>query len=465
MKIDLNSLLRHPVGKAVGKRVGLQAAPVLRRGRELPAGPIALAVLGSGARVTDALAGLGIATGSPVLDTPDERTTDSEGKQQPPRYPSPLGALVIDATGVDRVDVLEQVRALLRPAVRGLEPSGRIVVVATTPEAAGTLEGSAVAHALMGIVRSVARELRAGATANLLWVHPDANAGAVASSLRFFLEGRSAYVDGQPLRIGPTDVDLALAASAQPFERRIVVVTGAARGIGAAIARVFARDGAAVVAVDVPAAGAGLSQTANATRGTALQLDITAADAGERIAAHVAQRYGDDARIYALVHNAGILRDRMIANLDELRWGAVLEVNLLAHLRINERILDPELPGGLADGGRLLGLSSTSGVAGNRGQTNYAASKAGVMGWVQALAPVLAQRGITVNAVAPGFIETDMTAGIPFVNREMFRRSNSLLQGGQPVDVAETLAFLADPASAAISGQVLRVCGQAIVGA
>jgi 3-oxoacyl-[acyl-carrier protein] reductase len=110
-------------------------------------------------------------------------------------------------------------------------------------------------------------------------------------------------------------------------------------------------------------------------------------------------------------------------------------------------------------------VASTSGIAGNRGQTNYAASKGGVMGMVRASAPLLAANGGTINAVAPGFIETAMTARIPFAVREVGRRLNSLQQGGQPSDVAEAIAFLASDAAGGINGDVLRVCGQNLVGA
>jgi 3-oxoacyl-[acyl-carrier protein] reductase len=270
-------------------------------------------------------------------------------------------------------------------------------------------------------------------------------------------------VDGQAWRVGQALARHALVD--RPFEGRVVVVTGAARGIGAAIARTFARDGATVVAVDIPPAGDALAAVANEIGGSALQLDITAADAGRRIAEHVASRHGTDARIWALVHNAGITRDKLLANLDEKRWASVLDVNLAAEMRINDFLLHNDVPGGLGEEARIVGIASTSGVAGNKGQTNYAASKAGVMGLVWAMSEELADRPITVNAVAPGFIETEMTAAIPFVQREIFRRTNSLTQGGNPVDVAETLAYLCGPASGGVDGQVVRVCGQNLVGA
>ena len=114
---------------------------------------------------------------------------------------------------------------------------------------------------------------------------------------------------------------------------------------------------------------------------------------------------------------------------------------------------------------RVICISSTSGIAGNRGQTNYAASKAGIIGMVQAMAPAMARKDMTINAVAPGFIETAMTRAMPFAAREIGRRINSLNQGGLPVDVAETVAWLGQPGTAGVTGQVIRVCGQSILGA
>jgi len=211
--------------------------------------------------------------------------------------------------------------------------------------------------------------------------------------------------------------------------------------------------------VDVPAAGDQLAAVANEVRGTALQLDISRDDAGHRIIAHAAQRYG---RLDIMVHNAGITRDKLLANMDHAKWSSVIGINITAQLRINDALLASEH---FRESPRIVSVASTSGIAGNRGQTNYAASKAGVMGMVRASAPLLAAHGGSINAVAPGFIETEMTARIPFAVREIGRRLNSLQQGGQPADVAEAIAFLASDAAAGINGEVLRVCGQNMVGA
>jgi 3-oxoacyl-[acyl-carrier protein] reductase len=246
----------------------------------------------------------------------------------------------------------------------------------------------------------------------------------------------------------------------KPLAGKVGVVTGAARGIGACIAEVFARDGATVVAVDIEGAAEALQETATRVGGTALPLDVTAADAVGRITAHLAEHHGGRADI--LVNNAGITRDKLLANMDDARWDSVIAVNLVAPLRLTEGLV---ANGSIGSGGRVIGLSSMAGIAGNRGQTNYATTKAGMIGITQALAPKLADQGITINAVAPGFIETAMTAAIPLATREVGRRLNSLYQGGEPVDVAETIAYFASPASNAVTGNVIRVCGQAMLGA
>lgn len=371
---------------------------------------------------------------------------------------SRFGALVFDATGITDVEGLQELHTFFHPVLRRLAPSGRVVVLGTAPEHTGTVDESVAQRALEGFTRSVAKEEVRGATAQLVYLAPSAGVDQLESTLRFLLSGRSAFVDGQVVRVDGDQPD-APQSWDRPLAGKVAVVTGAARGIGAAIAEVLARDGAHVVCADVPAAGESLSATANAVGGTSLALDVTAPDAGSVLAQHLLTRHGG---ADIVVHNAGITRDKKLVNMDVDRWTSVMAVNLVAPQRITAALLEA---GALHEGGRVVGVSSMAGIAGNAGQTNYAASKAGVIGLVQALAPQLAEQGITINAVAPGFIETAMTAAIPLVTREGGRRLSSLGQGGLPVDVAETVAWFASPGSASVTGQVVRVCGQSLLGA
>lgn len=375
-------------------------------------------------------------------------------------YDSSFGGLVFDATGITQVSELEQLFEFFQPVIRNLAPSARVVVLGTTPEETSSVDEHVAQRALEGFTRSVGKEIKRGSTAQLVYVSPKASTGlsGVESTLRFLLSAKSAFVDGQVIVVGAED-SVAPASWDKPLEGKVAVVTGAARGIGATIAEVLARDGAHVVCADIPAAGEALSETANKVGGTSLALDVTAADAAEVLAAHLLERHGG---ADIIVHNAGITRDKTLANMDEGRWNMVMNVNLLAPQKITEHLVEK---GALKEGGRVVDVSSIAGIAGNRGQTNYGTSKAGVIGLVHAEAPVLAKKNITINAVAPGFIETAMTAAIPFATREAGRRMSSLLQGGETVDVAETVAYFASPASNAVTGQVVRVCGQSLLGA
>ncbi|KWX65644.1 3-oxoacyl-ACP reductase [Mycobacterium sp. NAZ190054] len=377
------------------------------------------------------------------------------------RWADSFGGLVYDATGITEPEGLKGLYEFFTPLLRNLGHSGRVVVIGTTPEETGSVHERTAQRALEGFTRSLAKELRNGSTAALVYLSADAKPAATGleSTLRFILSGKSAYVDGQVFRVGAADA-APPADWDRPLDGKVAVVTGAARGIGATIAEVFARDGAKVVAVDVEGAAEALAETATKVGGTALTLDVTAADAVDRIAEHVREHH--EGRLDILVNNAGITRDKLLANMDESRWDSVIAVNLLAPLRLAEGLV---ASGVIGDGGRIIGLSSMAGIAGNRGQTNYAATKAGMIGLTDALAPLFAEKNITINAVAPGFIETKMTDAIPFATREVGRRLNSLFQGGQPVDVAEAIAYFASPGSNAVTGNTIRVCGQAMLGA
>jgi 3-oxoacyl-[acyl-carrier protein] reductase len=440
------------VGGALTKRLGLPAPPILQRhepGQPVVSAPVALGAA-RGGRLEEPAREVLRAIDAHVET--DVGSLDGQGS---------LSALVFDASGIDDSVRLRALYDFFHPLMRALRPSGRLVVLAGVPEEAGGPRKATAQRAIEGFVRSAAKEIgRNGSTAQLVQV-ADGAEDAIESTLRFLLSARSAYVDGQVIRIeAVSPEDVAVPADwDRPLAGRVAAVTGAARGIGQAIAEVLAEQGAEVLGIDVPAAGEDLSKVANRIAGTSLVLDISDPGAPERLAEHVGARHG---RVDAFVHNAGITRDKTLARMAPEAWDAVLAVNLSSQERLNDALLEGGL---LGEGGRLISVSSVSGIAGNRGQANYATSKAGVIGMVAALAPAMRERRATINAVAPGFIETAMTAAMPLATREAGRRTSSLVQGGQPVDVAETIAWLASPASSGVNGNVVRVCGQALIGA
>ncbi|WP_026455552.1 3-oxoacyl-ACP reductase [Saccharomonospora iraqiensis] len=436
-----------PVGKFLTSKLGLPEPPVLRRyspGQPPLEGPALLGAAPNGRLEKTLATQLGNA-GIQVLRSASESS----------RY----GALVFDATGITDPSELRELHAFFHPVIRNIGHSGRVVVLGTPPEQVSGRERIAQ-RALEGFTRTVGKELKRGATSQLIYVAAGAEEVA-ESTLRFLLSAKSAFVDGQVIRVGATGTTTASAPDSweKPLDGKTALVTGASRGIGASIAEVLARDGAHVVALDIPAQGADLSAVANRTGGSALQLDITAADAPDRLAEYLTERHGG---VDVVVHNAGITRDKTLAKLSEAQWDSVLTVNLAAQLAVNDKLLADDV---LRDNGRIVGVSSIAGISGNVGQANYATSKAGVIGMVDDYAARMAERGATINAVAPGFIETQMTAAVPLMIREFGRRLSSLSQGGLPVDVAETVAWYANPASTAVNGNVVRVCGQGFLGA
>jgi len=434
-------IVNAPVVSTIAKQVGLPQPVELDRyrpGQPVIAGPV-LTGAAPGARLEKPIKAL--------LDAIGAERAGTEGKAK---------ALVFDASGIADSTELVELQRFFYPAVGRLQRSGRVVVLGTPPAQAGSPRAHTAQRALEGFTRSLAKEIGGrGATAQLVYVEPGAEE-ELASTLRFLLSPRSAYVDGQVVRIGKGVAPVPDLNWDQPLARKVALVTGAARGIGAAIATVLARDGAEVVGLDVPANAEELRKLTSDLGGSAIALDITAEDAPQQIAERL------EGGVDVVVHNAGVTKDRTIAKMPEERWTQLMEINLSSEERINDELLERGL---LNENGRIVCVSSMSGIAGNSGQTNYAASKAGVIGMVESMAPELAQRKATINAVAPGFIETQMTAAMPIGPREAGRRLSSLSQGGLPVDVAETIAWFASPASTGVNGNVVRVCGQSLLGA
>ena len=436
-------------GRTIAERLGLPTTAPLRRyapGQPVLAGPVRT---GGSGRLRAA-----------VAELLDRLPAAPAGTTDPGRHPGPQGraaALIFDATGIGDSAALRALYDFFHPAVRALDPCGRVVVLGTTPEKCTTLTAVAAQRALEGFVRSLGRELGRGRTAMLVYVAPGAERN-IESTMRFLLSAKSAYVSGQVIRVDPVPPAAPLDWD-RPFDGKVALVTGAAGDIGAATARVLARDGAHVICLDLPATAAALSAVATEVSGTAYPLDLTEPSAAERLAEYVEALHGG---IDIVVHNAGVARDRTLARMTAADWDSVLEVNLTCQERINAALLGQNL---VQPGGRLIGVSSVAAIAGNRGQVNYTTSKAGVIGLVCATAPMVSHLDITINAVVPGFIESAMTARMPLRLRVTARRMNSMGQAGQPVDVAETISWLASPGSSGVTGNVVRVCGQSLVGA
>jgi 3-oxoacyl-[acyl-carrier protein] reductase len=440
------SLIHTPVGQLLAKNLGLPNPVRLERyheGDPLVDGTVAIGGAGRLVKpVVAALDELGVA-----------HVQDAAADQK-------YKALVFDATAVTSSDRLTDLQDFLTPLLRSLGRCPRIVVFGTPPECTDSGQERVAQRALEGFTRSLGKEVGRGGTVQLVYVAPEAD-GAVTSTLAFLLSPKSAYVSGQVVRIG---VHGSTAAAervedwTRPLTGKVALVTGASRGIGEQIARVLHRDGATVLGVDVPQAASELLGVMRELDGDHLMLDITTKDAPQRIARHVKEKFSC---VDVVVHNAGITRDKRLMNMKRDAFAATIAVNLTAPERITAELLAQKL---IRPNGRIVGVASIAGIAGNTGQTNYAASKAGVIGFVDSLSDEL-EDGITINAVAPGFIETQMTAAVPLATREVGRRLNSMSQSGLPVDVAEAIAWYANPASTAVSGNVVRVCGQMMLGA
>lgn len=463
---------RSPFAQKLVRTLGLPAPPQLERAdgawqdKPLEGSVVCIGAIEGGDLVEAALdvcAGMGAIFATSSNDTGGDAVRSiAAGKHQVDEAEPATGAkpyaLVFDASGIRTPAQLSVLHAFFHPLARVVRRCGRVLILAGQVESAADPIAAAASRALEGFARSLAKELgRKGITVQVLRVEAGAEA-RLAGPMRFFLSRHSAYVDGQVVSIRKQTQSRARQRIMAPLEGRVAVVTGAAQGIGAAIAAALAREGARVVCLDLPGASQALSEIAERVGGEALEVDISAEGAPARIAQYLDENHKG---VDVVIHNAGITRDKTIGRMSSEQWNQVLAVNLEAPIRIDEALLD----GVMRRNGRIVCLSSITGIAGNVGQTNYAASKAGIIGYVEARSRETAAGGITVNAVAPGFIETRMTDAMPVALRQIGRRLNSLSQGGLPEDVAEAVTFLASPGAVGITGSVLRVCGQSLLGA
>ena len=460
-------LINTSLGQTAANTLGLPAPVPLKRLKRVDQpfieGDVLLGAAAGGKFITEVGRALGASAANLYHASGDSLLVDSAkaGNRArpmalPPAKPTDLSALVFDASGIKTPAELSALYRFFHNSIKSLAQHGRVLVLGQPLKNCRKPIHAAAQQALEGFIRSVGKEIgNKGATINLLRIAPGAESN-MNSSLRFFLSPKSAYVSAQVVHIGKS-VSAGATNPVAPLAGKIALVTGAACGIGLSIAQTLSRDGAKVIGVDLPGVKQELQQQMQSLKGHALALDITEADTPQLIAAAIEQHGGVD----LLIHNAGLTRDKTLGNMPEQAWDSVMDVNLMAAMAITERIQRQEL---LHANGRIVCMSSVSGIAGNRGQSNYAAAKSGLIGYVHAMARQL-KDGTTINTVAPGFIETQMTHAMPIAVREAGRRINSLSQGGEPVDVAETISWLCSPASGGLNGNVVRVCGQSLLGA
>ncbi|MCJ8321481.1 MAG: 3-oxoacyl-ACP reductase [Colwellia sp.] len=366
-----------------------------------------------------------------------------------------ISALVFDASHYQSEQSFNDVYLHLSGLLTKLKINSRIVIIATSINNSQTHQEKAFSRSLLGFTKSLAKEVgRKGTTVNILYIDNDINT-ELDGPLSFLLSSKSTFISGQSLHIATKIKDCKVKKS-----KKVALVTGAAQGIGAAIAKTLARDGVKVIGLDIEPVQEMLIAAMKNIDGEAISLDISSDEAGEKLVHYLREHQLDGFDL--IIHNAGITRDKTFAKMPEHWWSNTLEINLLAVMRINEYLLEHNA---INDNGRIVCMSSMNGIAGQVGQTNYATSKAGLIGYVDSLAEEVSNKNITINAIAPGFIETKMTNQIPFITREMGRRMNALSQGGKTQDVAEAVAFFTQDSSYAITGQTLRVCGLNFIGA
>lgn len=384
-----------------------------------------------------------------------------------PANSTKTNSVICDARGIRNPENLTLLQSKLQEPISKLSRNGRVVVITNNPATfvgRDAVASAASAAGLHGFVKSLAKEFAPkGVTANTIAISEGADAcQGLAGPLNFFLSNRSSFITGQSLKLTNNTLFRINDRPEEMFSLRgkRVVLTGASRGIGAYTAKLFKAEGADLLLVDHPSMEKALSEFAGKLMCPSLVLDVADANTPSALKVGILNSFGDH-RVDVVIHNAGITRDKSYKNMTPDLFKSVIDVNLSSIIRMDNMLFSDCL----RPGSRMVYLSSISGIAGTFGQTNYSCSKAGVMGYVSSLGATVGDHGVGVNAVAPGFIETEMTGKIPLVIRNVGRHMNALLQGGYPVDVAEALLFLSTPAAVGLNGNTLRVCGNHLLGA
>ncbi len=418
------TLVRSPIGKRVADAAGLPQPLVLDRWRPgAPAipSPVLLSSGGSTGPLLDTVSKIVTGAGASLLGIPGDPAFEATSTLWTKDGEKPA-SIVVDASGITDSEGLKALWNALHPTAKSVKASGRIVVIGKDPATVtDRRRTSPSAPSRASRARSARRSARAAPSTSCSssraarWRSSPrcaSSCGALGLRLRA----------GRDRRQAGRQVDRS-ANWDRPLEGKVALVTGAARGIGAAIAATLHRDGAEIIGLDIPPLADDLGVTLAPLNGKSITLDVTADDAPEELVKQIKELGG---KVDIVVHNAGITQDRTLARMKPERWDKVIAVNLTAPQRLTDALLKAKL---LGDGSRIIGLASIAGIAGNNGQTNYGASKAGMIGFIEAYSAALAKLGGTANAVAPGFIETQMTAAIPFTIREAGRRMNSVSQG------------------------------------
>jgi 3-oxoacyl-[acyl-carrier protein] reductase len=369
--------------------------------------------------------------------------------------------LIFDATGISNFDDLTNIYDFFHSALSTLSQNGKIIILAQKFYQAKDAQIVSIQASLIGLCKSMAKELgKKGINCNIIYIQKGAQK-YLETSLAFFMSSKSAYITGQAVSLRNHTLKQLPVSSTKPLEGKTALVTGAAQGIGRKTAITLARDGANVICLDIPQNQKQLDELADQIHGHALAVDLLSDSAVSDVTHKIASQVG---MLDIVVHNAGITRDKTLVKMPQHLWDQVLTLNFERVVKLNQAFLEKDI---FNDHARIICISSISGIAGNFGQTNYACSKAGIAAYVEAFSDstILKNKpGLTINAVAPGFIETQMTKNIPFLTRELGRRMNALSQGGLPLDIAEAISFFANPGSHALNGNVLRVCGLSLLG-